>query len=90
MSAWVGFRERQRFYAVEAWVNAGRALQLATEAKPRGRRIPTALQIALETGQQALVYLLLCNGYRLDLEPFSPFNLALKARRWDLVDLLWA
>lgn len=79
-----------RIYDVEAWIRAGRPLQLAREARPRGRQFPTALEIAIETGQQGLVLLLLCNGYRLDLEPSSPFNLALKSRRWDLVDLLWA
>jgi hypothetical protein len=77
-------------YEIEDWIKAGRPMQLALEARPRGRRIPTALEIALDTGQQALVVLLLCNGYQLDLEPDSPLNLALKARRWDLVDLLWA
>jgi len=78
-----------RLYDVEGWIRAGRPLQLGIEARPRGRRITTALEIALETGQHALALLLLCNGYRLDLEPRSPFDVALKARRWDLVDMLF-
>jgi hypothetical protein len=78
-----------RLYDVEAWIQAGRPLQLDPEAGARARRRPSALAIALETGQHALVLLLLCNGYLLD-PPGCPFDLALKARRWDLVDLLWA
>ncbi len=79
-----------RLYEVEAWITAGRPLQLEAGAGSRSRRLSTALAIALETGQYSLALLLLCNGYRLDLESCCPFNVALKARRWDLVDLLWA
>lgn len=78
-----------RLYEVEAWIKAGHPLQAPGNARPRGRRVPTALQIALETGQYSLALLLLSNGYNLDLEGSSPFNIALKVRRWDLVDLLW-
>lgn len=83
------FCREGRLYDVEGWIKAGRPLQLGTEARPRGRRVATALEIALETGQHALALLLLCNGYRLDLEPRSPFDVTLKARRWDLVDMLF-
>ena len=31
---------------------------------------------------------LLSNGYRLELEWYGPLDLALRARRWDLFDLL--
>ncbi len=78
-----------RLYEVEAWIKAGQPLQAPVDSRPRGRRLPTALQIALETGQYSLALLLLSNGYNLDLEGSSPFNIALKVRRWDLVDLLW-
>lgn len=47
-----------------------------------------ALQITLETGQHSLAMLLLINGYRLRLEPYSPLDLVLRHRRWDLFDLL--
>ena len=76
-------------YEVEEWIKAGRPLQLQVGVRPRGRRAATALEIGLETGQYSLVFLLLSNGYNLDLEPRSPFNVALEVRRWDLVDLLW-
>jgi hypothetical protein len=55
---------------------------------PKGARPKTALQVALETGQHSLVSLLLKSRYRLDLERYSPVDLALKVRRWDLFDLL--
>ena len=32
--------------------------------------------------------LLLSKGYRIELERYSPLDLALQARRWDLFDLL--
>jgi hypothetical protein len=78
-----------RLYDVEDWIKADRPLQLSGQG-PHGQRFPTALTIALDTGQHSLVLLLLCNGYRLDLEPALPLTRALEARQWDFVDLLWA
>src|SRR5688572_13507129 len=72
-----------RVYDVESWIAEGKPLQLAPEVVRKGTRPKTALQIALETGQHSLVSLLLKNGYRLDLERYSPLDLALKLRRWD-------
>ncbi len=77
-----------RLYDVERWISEGRPLQLAPNAIPKGRRLKTALQIALETGQHSLALLLLSSGYRLELERVAPLDLALRGRRWDLVDLL--
>ncbi len=79
-----------RLYEVEDWIKAGRPLQLQTGAP--GRRAETALQIALKTGQRSLLLLLLCNGYRLNLEPVCPLTLVLDAgaKRWDLIDVLRA
>jgi hypothetical protein len=74
---------------VERWIKAGRPLQLAEGAavEPR-RRFKSALEITLEQGSHALALLLLCNGYYPNREPESPLNLALRSRRFDLVDLL--
>jgi len=77
-----------RIYEVEAWIKAGRPLQV--QPGGTGHRMPTALQVALETGQHSLLLLLLCNGYRLDLEPVCPLTRALSARRWEYLDLFWA
>ena len=50
----------------------------------------TPLSVAIESGGHDLAVLLLCNGYRTDLEPQSPLNLALRRRAWDYIDLLLA
>jgi hypothetical protein len=77
-----------RLYDVERWIADGKALQLAPEAVRKGTRPKTALQIALETGQHSLAFLLLKSGYRLELERYAPLDLVLRSRRWDLFDLL--
>src|SRR5262245_39776396 len=77
-----------RLYDVDRWISEGRPLQINPHAIAKGTRPKTALQIALETGQHSLVFLLLSKGYQLDLEWYGPLDLALKARRWDLFDLL--
>jgi hypothetical protein len=79
---------RGHLYAVEGWIQQGRPLQLAPGIRPRGRRHTSALRIALERGDHALAYLLLCNGYDPDAEEESLLNLALQSRRFDLLDLL--
>lgn len=78
-----------RVYEVERWIAEGRPLQLARGA-PAKRRAPSALEIAVEDGQHALVLLFLCNGYDPNLEKHSPLDLALQGRSWDLLDLLLA
>jgi ankyrin repeat protein len=77
-----------RLYDVERWIGEGKPLQLAPEAIRQGARPKTALQLALEGGQHSLAFLLLRSGYRLELEQYGPLDMALEARRWDLVDLL--
>jgi len=77
-----------RLYDVERWITDGKPLQVAPEAIPKGIRPKSALQIALESGQHSLVFLLLRSGYRLELERHAPLDIALHTRRWDLVDLL--
>ena len=80
-----------RLYEVEAWVRSGHPLQTApgTPVVPR-KRAKSALEIALAAGNSAMALLLLCNGYDPNREPHSPLDLALRARRFDLVDLLLA
>ena len=76
-----------RLYDVERWITEGRPLQLASTAATRRRRT-TALGIALERQDHALVLLLLCNGYDPHSEPRGALDTALETRRVDLVDLL--
>jgi hypothetical protein len=77
-----------RLYDVERWIQAGRPLQAAQGIPAQQRRVASALEIALEAENHALVLLLLCNGYDPNLESSCPLDLALRARRWDLLDLL--
>lgn len=77
-----------RLYAVERWIADDKPLQAAPPEK--GRAPETALEIALATGNHALAHLLLCNGYRPDLDRRSPYALVLSRDRRHLLDLLWA
>src|SRR5439155_10452423 len=77
-----------RLYDVEHWIAEGKPLQLVPDVISKGTRPKTALQIALESGQHSLAFLLLSSGYRLELERYAPLDMALQARRWDLFDLL--
>lgn len=77
-----------RLYDVERWIRSDRPLQLVAGIRVGGRRRASALEIALEGGNQALVLLLLCNGYDLNAETNCPLDFALRARRWDLFDML--
>lgn len=78
-----------RLYDVERWIQQDRPLQLTKEAAANLRgRYKSALRIGLEQGNQALILLLLCNGYDPNGEAESPLSLALRSRRFDLVDLL--
>lgn len=77
-----------RLYDVERWVQEDKPLQLAEGVTVKGRRLTSALEIAIEDGNHALVLLLLCNGYDPNLEPRCPLDRVLRSRRWDLLDLL--
>lgn len=79
-----------RLYEVERWIQRGQPIQLTEGSPVKRRRLSSALEIALEDKNHALVLLLLCNGYDPNLEPDCPLDLALRARRWDLLDLLLA
>jgi hypothetical protein len=69
-----------RLYEVERWIADGKPIQVAPQAIPKSTRLKTALQIALETGQHSLAVLLLSKGYRIELERYSPLDMALEAR----------
>lgn len=84
------FCREGRLYDIERWIQIGRPIQLAEGTPVRRRRPSSALEIALEDENHALTLLLLCNGYDPNLEPDCPLDLAMRARRWDLLDLLLA
>lgn len=79
-----------RLYDVEEWIRRGEPLQLAPGVIQRGRRVSSAMDVAMETGSQALLLLLLCNGYDPNVELPSPLDDALRKRRYDLLDDLLA
>jgi hypothetical protein len=75
-----------QLYEVERWIQTGRPLQVdETLTKGRAR---SALEETLEAGNYALTLLLLSNGYDPNRELNCPLDLALRSRRFDLVDLL--
>lgn len=77
-----------RLYEVQDWIQQGRILQLPHVAANSSRH-KSALEIALDTGQHSLCQLLLRSGYQPNEGNRSPFNIAIKKRRRDLVDLLF-
>jgi hypothetical protein len=84
----IGACKSGRLYDVEAWIAQGRPLQATTGWTAQNRRRRTPLATAITEGNFDLARLLLCNGYRIDLEPSSPLNQALEMRRPDFLDLL--
>jgi hypothetical protein len=86
----VGMCRMGRLYGVERWIREGKPLQATYSNIPFYERVVTPLVVALESNQYDLALLLLCNGYRTDLEPHSPLDIALRRRAWDFVELLLA
>lgn len=83
------FCREGRLYEVERWIWDGRPLQLRAGFRIDGRRqYKTAFEIALERQDQALLLLLVANGYDLAAERECPLDAALESRRRELVDLL--
>jgi hypothetical protein len=76
-----------RIYDVERWIKDGKPLQTIPGEAQKGQTT-SAMEIALESRNQGLLLLLLCNGYDPNLERDSPLDSALRSRRWDLLDLL--
>ncbi len=68
-------------------MQAGRCKHHA-ERQAKDADSPRPLRSPLNRETKPLALLLLCNGYDPNLEPSSPLDLALRARRWDLLDLL--
>ena len=61
------FCREGRLYEVESWISEGRPLQIDPTVIAKSTRPKTALQIAIETGQHSLTWLLLSKGYQLEL-----------------------
>jgi hypothetical protein len=80
-----------RVYDVERWIQDGRPIQALTYKRPRIASIVSPLRAAIRERHRDVVLLLLCNGYRLDLEGgewSSMLDEALNVRTFDILDLL--
>jgi hypothetical protein len=80
-----------RVYDVERWIQEGRPIQATTYKRPRKAPVVSPLRTAIRKRHRDLLLLLLCNGYRLDLETDdwnSLLDEALKHRAYDILELL--
>jgi len=80
-----------RVYDVERWIQAGKPVQAITYKRPGKASVLSPLRTAIRKKHSDLVLLLLCNGYRLDLEGKdwnSVLDEALNIRAFGIVDLL--
>ena len=78
-------------YDVERWIQDGRPIQALTYKRPGKASVISPLCTAIRKKHRDVVLLLLCNGYRLDLEAkvgYSVLDEALSVRAFDIVDLL--
>lgn len=80
-------------YDVERWIQNGRPIQALTYKRPKKAAVVSPMCAAIRTKHRDIVLLLLCNGYRLDLEATdgnSVLNEALTIRAFDILVLLLA
>lgn len=80
-----------RVYEAERWIQDGRPIQALTYKRPKQSVLLSPLRASIRTKHENLVLLLLCNGYRLDLEDGdgdSVLSEALNVRAFDLLELL--
>lgn len=80
--------QRGHLYAVERWIAEGRPIQAARYYVKGRRQLDSPLEVAMESRQHDLALLLLCNGYRTELEVEHPLSRALRLRYRELLDLL--
>ena len=57
-----------RVYDVELWIREGRPIQALTYERPKKPTLLSPLRAAIRKNNPDLALLLLCNGYRLELE----------------------
>src|SRR5574341_1490908 len=87
----IGLCVAGRVYDVERWIQEGRPIQALTYRRPKKAAVVSPLRTAIRKKHLDLVLLLLCNGYRLDLEADdgnSVLDEALNVRAFDILDLL--
>lgn len=80
-----------RVYDIERWIQEGRPIQALTYKRPKKPSLVSPLRTAIRKRHGDLVLLLLCNGYRLDLEADdwrSVLDEALEEQAFDILELL--
>jgi len=78
-------------YAVERWIQEGQPIQALTYKRPKKPSVVSPLRAAIRRQRRNIVLLLLCNGYRLDLESEmadSVLDEAMKAGAFEILELL--
>src|SRR6266508_6056822 len=87
----VQFCSSGRVYDAERWIQEGRPIQALSYRRMRKPAIVSPLRAAIRKNHRDLVLLLLCNGYRLDLEDEycdSLLDEALTIRAIEVMELL--
>ncbi len=87
----IGLCSSGRVYGAERWIRDGRPIQALAYKRPKKPAIISPLQAAIRDHNPDLVLLLLCNGYRLDLEESdrgSVLDEALTNRAFESMELL--
>lgn len=87
----VGLCRTGRVYEVERWIQEGRPIQALIYTRPKKPKVVSPLRAAVRSKHSDIVLLLLCNGYRLDLESDdwrSVLDEALEAGTLDILELL--
>jgi hypothetical protein len=80
-----------RVYGAERWIQEGRPIQALAYNRPKKPALLSPLRAAIRDHNPDLVLLLLCNGYRLDLEENdrgTVLDEALTARTFEIMELL--
>lgn len=80
-----------RVYAAERWIQEDRPIQARTYRRPKKPALVSPLRAAIRENNLDLVLLLLCNGYRLDLEENdrgTVLDEALTNRAFEILELL--
>src|SRR5713101_1868881 len=64
----IRFCSSGRLYGAERWIQEGRPIQALAYSRPKKPAVLSPLRAAIRDHNPDLVLLLVCNGYRLDLE----------------------
>src|SRR5882672_12122596 len=87
----IGLCSSGRVYRAERWIQEGRPIQALAYKRPKKPALLSPLRAAIRDHNPDVILLLLCNGYRLDLEENdrgSVLDEALTNRAFESMELL--